>query len=77
MCIKAIGVRWVFMGPAARRVVLVVVSLVRRMTVTIVNVVDMVAVLDRGMAAVGAVLVLVPFGLEVPPARDPTPQGAV
>ena len=77
MCIKAIGVRWVLMGPVQRRVVLVVVPFVRRMTVTIVNVVDMVAVLDRGMAAVGAVLVLVPLSLEVPPARDTTAQAAV
>ena len=59
------------------RVVLVVVSLVRSMAVTVVKVVDMVLVLDRGVAAVRAVLVPVLLGLEVPPARHPAVQGVV
>ena len=66
-----------FVGPVQREVVLVVVSLMRRMTVTIMEVVDMVVVLYRGMAAVGAVLVFVPLGLQVPPSSDPTAHGAV
>ena len=44
---------------------LVVVSLVRSMSVTVVKVVDMLVVLHRWVAAVGAVLVFVPLGLEV------------
>ena len=59
------------------RVVLVVVAFMGSMTVTVVKVVDMVVVLDRGVTAVWAVLVVVLFGLEVPLARDPTVQGVV
>lgn len=66
-----------FVGPAQREVVLVVVSLVWRMTVTIMEVVDMVVVLYRRMAAAGTVFVLVPLGLQVPSAGDPTVHGAV
>ena len=77
MCIRGTGVCGVIVGPAQRKVVLVVVSFVRSMTVTVVKVVDMALVLDRRVAAVVAVLVLVPLGLEVPLARDPTVQGAV
>ena len=50
---------------------LVVVSFVRCMMVTVVQVVDMAVVLDRGVAAVWAVFVFVQLRLEVPPARDP------
>jgi len=77
MCLKRIGIYGVFICPAQSKVVLVVVSLMRGMAVTVVKVVDMVVVLDRRVAAVGAVLVFVPLGLEVPLARDPTVQGAV
>jgi len=59
------------------RVVLVVVSLVRSMAVTVVKVVDMVVVLDRGVTAVFTVLVFVLLGLEVLPSRDPIVHGAV
>ena len=59
------------------RVVLVVVTFMRSMTVAVVKIVDVVLVLDRGVAAVWAVLVFVPLGLVVPPACDPTSQGAV
>ena len=67
MCIKGLGLCEVF----------VVVSFVRSMTVTVVQVVDMVVVLDRAVAAVGTVLVFVLLGFEVPLAREPTAQGAV
>lgn len=59
------------------RVVLVVVAPMRGMTVAVVKVVDMVLVLDRGVAAVRAVLVLVLLGLEVPSAGDTAVQRAV
>ena len=62
---------------AQQELVLVVVSKVWSMSVTVVKVVDVAVMLDRWVAAVGAVLVLVPLGLEVPPTRDPTAQGAV
>ena len=77
MCLKGIGVYGVFVHPAQSKVVLVVVSFMRGMTVAVVKVVDMLVMLDRRVAAVGAVLVFVPLGLEVPTARDPTAQGAV
>jgi hypothetical protein len=59
------------------RVVLVVVALMRSMAVAVVKIVDVVLVLDRGVAAVWAVFVYVPFGPEMPPARDPAVQGVV
>jgi len=58
-------------------VVLVVVSLVRSVAVTVVQIVDMVVVLDYGVATVHAVFVLMPLGLEVSPSRDPIAHGAV
>ena len=71
------GLARMLVGLVQRQVVLVVVSLVRRMAVTIMEVVDVVVVLYRWMAAVGAVFVLVPFGLQVPSASDPPANGAV
>ena len=59
------------------RVVLVVVSLVRSVAVPVVEIVDMVVVLDHRVAAVDAVFVLMPLGLEVSPSRDPVVHGAV
>ena len=64
-------------GLAQREVVLVVVSLVRRMAVTIMEVVDVVVVLYRRMPAAGAVFVLMPLGLQVPSASDPPTNSAV
>ena len=58
-------------------VVLVVVSLVRSVAVPVVEIVDMVVVLDHGVATVGAVFVLMSLGLEVSPPRDPVVHGAV
>ena len=71
------GLARMLVGLVQRQVVLVVVSLVRRMAVTIMEVVDVVVVLYRWMAAVGSVLVLVPLGLQVPSASDPPANGAV
>ena len=59
------------------RVVFVVVAFVGGMTVAVVKVVHMVLVLDRGVTAVGTVLVVVLLGLEVTSARDPPVQGVV
>src|SRR5665811_388243 len=59
------------------RVVRVVVAFMRSMTVAVVKIVDMVFVLDCGVAAVWTVLVLVLLGLVVAPACDPTSQGVV
>lgn len=72
-----LGLARMLVGLAQRKVVLVVVSLVRRMTVTIMEVVDVVVVLYRWMAAVGAVFVLVPLGLQVPSAGHPPANSAV
>ena len=58
-------------------VMLVVVSFVRSMPMTVVQVVDMAPMLDRRVTAVGPVLVLMPLGLEVPSARDATMHGTV
>ena len=59
------------------RVVLVVVSFMWSMTVTVVKIVDVAVVLDRGVAAVWAVLVLVLLGFEVPSAGDPIVHSTV
>ena len=56
---------------------LVVVAFMRGMTVAVVKVVDMAIVLDRGVAAVGTVLVLVLLGLVVPSAPDPASERTV
>jgi hypothetical protein len=77
MFFNGTGVFWVFLCSARCNVVLVVVSKMRSMAVTVVKVVDMAVVPDRGMAAVDAVLVLVPFGLEVPLAGEPAVKSAV
>jgi hypothetical protein len=77
MCINGVGVGWMLVGLAQRKAVLVVVPLVRRMAVTIMEVVDVVVVLYRWMAAVGAMFVLVPLGLQVPSANDPPTNTAV
>lgn len=77
MCTRQIGVRWALMGSAERKVVLVVVPKVWSMSVTVVKVVDVLVVLHRWVAAVGAVLVLVPLGFEVSFARDATMHSAV
>lgn len=59
------------------RVVFVVVTLMRSMTMAVVKIVDVVVVLDRGVAAVGTVFVFMLLGLEVSPVRDPAVQGVV
>jgi len=59
------------------RVVFVVVVLMRSMAVAVVKIVDMVFVLDGGVATVWAMLVFVLLRLVVPSAGDPTSQGAV
>ena len=67
------GLSWLIV----RMVMLVVVSFVRSMPMTVVQIVDMAPMLDRRVTAVGTVLVLMPFGLEVPSARDATMHGTV
>jgi hypothetical protein len=77
VCSLLVGLARMLVGPTQRKVVLVVVSLVRRMTVTIMEVVDVVVVLYRWMAAVGAVFVRVSLGLQVSSASDPPAHAAV
>ena len=62
--------------PAARRSVLVVLGAVRRVPVTVVDVVDVVAVHQRLVPAPRAVLVPVPAGVVAPPGVDGGPGGA-
>lgn len=66
---------WLVMG--LERVVFVVVAFMRCMAVAVVKIVDMVFVLDGGVAAVWAMLVFVLLRLFVSPACDPTSQCAV
>ena len=77
MFIKGMGVCRVFVCPTQSKVVLVVMSLVRSMAVTVVQVVDVVVVLQRRVTAVRAVLVLVQLGFEMSSPGDPIVQGAV
>ena len=77
MCVGGIGTCGLFALASQGKVVLVVMSFMRSVTVTVVKVVDVSVVLDRGVATVWAVLVLVLLGLEVALASDPTAEGAV